>query len=60
MKLLVSVLMSLYSRIMKFTSADEFYVMMGAVTQDLLDNKIICADELLKVRLVISIMKCFT
>ena len=36
---------------MKFMSADEFYMMMGAVTQEMLDNKIISADELLKVNM---------
>ena len=38
------------SRIMRVESADEFYTAMGSIAQDMLDNSIIGADELVKVR----------
>ena len=40
------------SRIMRVESADEFYTAMGSIAQDMLDNSIIGADELIKVSTV--------
>jgi len=46
----VSLSMCGCSRIMRVESADEFYTAMGSIAQDMLDNSIIGADELVKVR----------
>ena len=39
------------SRITQVSSADEFYTTMGTLTQEMLDNDIVNADDLIKVLL---------
>ena len=39
-------------RLMRVSSADEFYQAMGPITQEFLEDKILNADQLIKVSLI--------
>ena len=47
------------SRITQVSSADEFYTTMGTLTQEILDNDIVNADDLIKVPLRVVLLFLF-